>query len=176
MSSTSLLSLKGHWKSLERIKWDMTMIRRLGKIDFKNINTCIYAYYSQNPYKVQFERVTSFLITQSSTFRGNPEVPDAKVISNTYQNPGAGNWSCRHLKLKMLFFYSMRKGNNSGGKNSNKKKKVLHEIMVAYLSSNEKKLHMTFWGIYFNNTIEYGTRWMKWHTLLRNSRVKAEVQ
>lgn len=62
-----------------------------GKNRLKNRNICIYAYYSQNSYKVQFKRITSFLITQSSTFRGNPAVPDAKVISEPYQNPGAGN-------------------------------------------------------------------------------------
>lgn len=59
-----------------------------GKNRLKNINIYIYAYYSQNPYKVQFKRVTSFVITQSSTFRGNPAVPDDKVISETYQTQG----------------------------------------------------------------------------------------
>lgn len=111
------------------------------RVKYKYIHICIYAYYSQNPYKVQFERVTSFLITQSSTFRGNPAVPDAKVISDTYQNPGAGNWSCRNPKLKMLLFYSMRKGNNSGGKNSNTKKRCYMRLWSPIFLNWEKTPH-----------------------------------
>lgn len=73
----------------------------------------------------------------------------------------------------------MWKGNKSGGKNSNtKKKKVLHEILVSYLSlSNEKNsTWLSERSVLTTPVTEYVTRLMKWHTLLKSSGVKAEAQ
>lgn len=59
----------------------------------------------------------------------------------------------------------MQKGNKSGGKNSNTKKKVLHEILVSYLSfSNEKNSTWLSERSVLTPVTEYVTRWMKWHT------------
>jgi len=63
----------------------------------------IYVYCSQKMYKIQFQMVTRFLITQSrSTSRGRQVVPDAKVISEK-DTPKPRTWK---LKLQQPKFES----------------------------------------------------------------------